>query len=136
MKTLDDVIDAERHCISGGCKGCPYEEEEDGCKCDEDALHYLKEYKQDHMTMVEAAKSLTAKEHELAQNDPLTWTELKSMIGKPVWIEARNGSRWIVIESIRERVFADGEYLKATNNGEFYDKDFGELWQAYRKERA
>lgn len=132
MKTLDEVIayfdnqTQQRHVYLT----------EDAEDIYNDALHYLKEYKQDHMTMVEAAKSLTAKEHELAQNDPLTWTELQGMVGKPVWIEAGNGSRWIVIDSIRKRVFADGEYLKATNNGEFYDKDFGELWQAYRKERS
>ena len=44
MKTLDEVIEAERHCVSGGCMGCPYDIDKDGCKCDEDALHYLKEY--------------------------------------------------------------------------------------------
>jgi len=66
-------------------------------------------------------------------NPPLTWDELKTMEGKPVWVEGDRGNMWIIVGSFPRwmpNAFADSvphiwwkkEYL-------------GKTWQAYRKER-
>ena len=72
-------------------------------------------------------------------NNPLTWDELKQMEGKPVWIEVDNHlpgrkrtkyKNWEVIDMIAEDlILVKGDYS--------YQKDeFGDVWQAYRKERS
>jgi hypothetical protein len=80
-------------------------------------------------------------EYEEVKNDPLTWDELKSMEGKPVWVEGVEivigGSipvqDWYLIEWISdddfEAVLCDrhGNQMIYPRNGD---------WQAYRKERG
>ena len=131
MKTLDEVIKAlEKQLGVGG------EDAIENC-LEADALHYLKEYKQDHMTLAEAAKRLTEKEHALAtadRNEALTWEELRQMEGKPVFIKfAELATEWFLIYGIDDDVMncracnGDTEHLSKDGNGTF--------WQAYRKER-
>lgn len=111
-----------------------------------DALQYLKEYKAnredpdgDHQQLEKAQNLLW----EFYQNDPLSWDELKSMEGKPVWVEVydpideKTGwhtASWKLIEFINDEYFdvrnSDGEqecFYKSEND--CY------CWQAYRKER-
>lgn len=133
MKTLGEVIKAYEYCINNNyrdCRGCPYgcEDGESGCTNAEeknDALHYLKEYRKlDSLDAVALAKD---------DNPLLSWDELKTMEGKPVWVECV-AKRWIVIADFREDVNG-AEYFEVTDGGRFLAKTQGDLWQAYRKER-
>ena len=67
------------------------------------------------------------------RNDPLTWDELKEMIGKPVWVE-RDG--WKVIRSFETWEDVNQEIINFTDNERSCRSvlDHGD-WQAYRKER-
>lgn len=131
MKTLDEVIEAMERCGKPhyfDCNGCPYEDDdaEVGCRSDdrdEDALHYLKEYKE-----------LTAELVEL--NEPLSWETLKQMFRKPVWIETTAKKGWNIIVSIDS---ADMQVIHTSHRGPklsgFSKASLGKTWQAYRKER-
>lgn len=71
-------------------------------------------------------------------NPPLDWDELKQMTGKPVWIEhLETGTphgEWTIVQT--PAVFGD-VYLVTRYRDRYvlYEKDLGETWQAYRKER-
>lgn len=69
------------------------------------------------------------------KNDPLTWDELRTMEGKPVWVESqRFGNHWYLNRGIKDEscLYFVGHYGE---NVLLYDDDMGTLWQAYRKER-
>lgn len=127
--TINDILKA-LECCSGynpKCEDCPY------CgigMCEgvirEDAVLYLKEYK----NLLDSQKE---------ENDPLTLEELKAMRGKPVWIEYIEGdyeNEWVLVVKNPERpifgtptllAFArDGERIYLTISG------YGKRWQAYR----
>jgi hypothetical protein len=105
MKTLDEVIEAMERCSIPhyfDCKGCPYEDDdaEVGCRSDDrdaDALYYLKWFR---------ARDNMSRKLDREDNEPLTWDELKSMEGKPVWVEEKYSfsnewhGRWEVICSV------------------------------------
>lgn len=130
MKTLDEVIKANECCDHGEpdsrCEDCPYNGI--GACCAEretDVLQWLKGYRA-HIELDKLRDKCEAK------NDPLTWEELKSMEGKPVWIENKFYKKWLIAYQINESdIIFDG-------NG-FYTQafviDYGKTWQAYRKER-
>ena len=145
MKTLNEVIKAYEYCVDNkymDCRGCPYENKEYGeaACCDDDkkdALHYLK--------ILQAMEKRTAEQleelkEEFRPNDPLTWSELKQMEGKPVWVEynlhlsdkdARTRSRmWIIVQKIMP--WRQDDELITVGFGK---KEMGKTWQAYRKER-
>lgn len=160
MRTLDEVIDAVENCYCltepiKGCDQCPYYGEcnRDGDPYRDDVLHYLKEYRSDQIqweadredwrdkweTYIEARERHLDAVKELKRNDLLTWQELQQMEGKPVWMEYDNhlsGRKqtkykdWEVIDMIEEdMIHVKGDYS--------YQKDeFGDVWQAYRKERS
>ena len=150
MKTLDEVITALDVCTNGkGCENCPYAVyDEDGfeeyTECEKlktDALRYLLEYRQDCEDLVEAAKSLTKKEHEFAiedKNEPLTWDELKQMEGKPVWVEENwhkyEAKYWSIHHGISDGYDGD-EILYLQPFTTLSKNNMGKTWQAYRKER-
>ena len=69
------------------------------------------------------------------QNDPLTWDELKTMIGKPIWVEESNGDTkgWLLI--LRTNFDVINCTTKHGNSFYLYKSSYGERWQAYRKER-
>lgn len=98
-----------------------------------DALSYLNEYK-------ELSKMWNDRLDKENSNSPLTWDELKTMEGKPVWIEYGcdfNQKRWVIIHSFHNtKSFC---YMDVSGNypNTFWQKDMGEdeFWQAYRKER-
>ena len=80
MKTLDEVIKAQERC--GTYPNCHFCFLHSGPMCEwiRDALQWLKGYKA-HIELDRLRDKCEAK------NDPLTWEELKSMEGKPVWVE-------------------------------------------------
>lgn len=139
MKTLDEVIKAWSICFSdisrSDCTGCPYADEDGESACfnhdREDALHYLKAYKEDKNDLT----ALRAYWAEQQANNPLTWDELKSMEGKPVWVEALLYKQWAVIAYIGdEYIRFEGANLYAPECRTYMGADNG--WQAYRKERS
>lgn len=136
---------------------CPFDLEKDGsltcalntCVYD-DALHYLKEYRERKENYKDAAERHHAAYRILEDrmkwkavqlfddNPPLTWDELKQMEGKPVWVEPSGADGYWIIPYMfsetggAEYCFAQGdqywkEYMR--------DRDDGISWQAYRKER-
>lgn len=139
MKTLDEVIDnfekacdLERRCE--GCSGCLGQENgcpNDGAECVPDALHYLKEY-QKIEDEYEELKDWWAEEH--AENEPLSWDELKGMVGKPVWVEGDRGNMWIIVGAF-PRWMPDA-FADSVPNIWWKKEDLGKTWQAYRKERG
>ena len=160
MKTLEEVIKALEICTSdrGGCEGCPYDPD---CKPDkkwDEAIHYLKKYqKVDSNYWSEKAISelnniadaiflrayredkdeltaLRAFWKEQHENAPLTWDELKTMEGKPVWVEALLYKQWAVIGYVGENhIRFEGVNLYAPESRTYMGAENG--WQAYRKER-
>ena len=68
-------------------------------------------------------------------NNPLSWDELLTMDGKPVWVEQHHGDTkgWLLI--LRK---CDDVVTCTTKHGNsfyLYKANYGEKWQAYRKER-
>lgn len=142
MLTLDEVIalmEDERRCDAPMYK--------------DDALHYLKKYRdnfdarndqveryqkaakecEEILTDYVALKQYWA---EQQSNEPLTWSELKQMEEKPVWIEFLNddpwSNSWWVVGEVRKDDIIIAQYL---DEAELCEDDLGEFWQAYRKER-
>ena len=129
MKTLDEVIayfdnqTQQRHVYLT----------EDAEDIYNDALHYLKEYQILQTAYIKAMA-------DLEDNPPLTWSELKQMEGKPVWVEDHNDddepyNRWYIVERfIKEQ----GDEYAVLNDYYFSRKYFNDRtdgWQAYRKEK-
>ena len=165
MKTLDEVIKVfEQRCCQG-CDKCPYYPDDCLSYLDEplnDALHYLKELRDRKETLrnwTEKAISvqqnlsdtiafmrayrddkddltaLRAYWKEQQANPALTWDELRQMEGKPVWVEQHHGDTkgWLLI--LRK---CDDVVTCTTKHGNsfyLYKANYGEKWQAYRKER-
>lgn len=131
MITLDEVINKVESAWV-----CPSSDESSEC-CElmevrDDILQYLKWYKE----LADDSEAFA----EWKENPPLTWDELKTMEGKPVWIEADNGQEqfkhWFIID---EFTFSDIPGLQImwclNNSFRFWEADIGKTWQAYRKEK-
>ena len=131
MKTLDEVIEKiEEFWV------CPSSDEADEY-CDlmevrEDALQYLKEYR----GLLKMWNDKLDKEQE---NQPLTWDELRTMEGKPIWVESSssfNRRRWMFVGE-----WFDDDEMRLFDMGydypDYVSKNSYEsgTWQAYRKER-
>lgn len=127
MKTLDEVIKACQENVNLVDRG---EWEEDCFLSHEymiDALHYLKEYR-NCIACAYADSYLRCTKED--RNDPLTWSELKQMEGKPVWVEDKDCySKWEIINGVYDDGISFGDYFLNKN-------EFGIVWQAYRKERG
>ena len=169
MKTIEEVIKAHEICrksispFDEKCKECPYHEEDEngkwlGSYCGDfhfDVLHYLKEYRvvtdicYKHgiasvwgQVLPDPDKTDWDKKmnfDDAYDNDPLSWDELRTMEGKPVWVESSdslNRRRWMFVgewfDDDEMRLFDMGydypDYV--SKNG--YESG---TWQAYRKER-
>lgn len=113
MKTLDKVIT---------------ELEDEGLFAD--ALHYLKVFRAEREHLVELHRELV-KEND---NNPLTWSELRQMEGKPVWMKRPEWKEWLLVSEIDEDKceiylrdkWGNGIIVNGRNVG---------YWRAYRKER-
>ena len=139
MMTLDDVIEAMERCSIPhyfDCKGCPYEDDdaEVGCRSDDrdvDALHYLREFQG-------LSKMWNDKLDKEQANPALTWSDLQQMEGKPVWVEQHHGDTkgWLLILRKCDDVDVVTCTTKHGNSFYLYKANYGEKWQAYRKERT
>ena len=130
MKTLKEVIKALENVALADTDG-----ESEGYFLATDSLHYLKEYQ---MLQIAYLKAMA----DLEDNPPLTWSELRTMEGKPVWVEGEHGCilnqrSWVLIRLDDEN--DDLVICYATDNGHYEfaigEEDYGTDWQAYRKER-
>ena len=149
MKTLDEVIEAQERCETyPNCHFC-YLHSGPMCEWIRDALHYLKEYRSDkamweadrkgHLDWIEQYKEAREKHQqaviELKKNPPLTWDELYSRNGMPVWIEdSFDNGEWYIIEcfTASNRFVAHDRWGDTTL---FNKKEMDDVWKAYRKER-
>ena len=144
MKSLDDVIKSFDVCMNArGCRNCPYAVyDEDGfeeylecSKQEEDAFSYLIEYRK-LLNEYRKPKDWMAEEPDI--NDPLSWDDLQSMEGKPVWLESMVKKSWAIFDGTYVRhevvcgVFAIGQW----NSGMFPRGEIGKTWNVYRKERS
>ena len=121
MKTLDEVIYT-----------APYV----GTEWTNDALYYLKEY-QGYLIGKEISETFDEAFTEM-YNPPLTWDELKTMEGKPVWVEFLNdegnwNGEWCLVESSDNLMC---EILRCQKNWWGLRKiTLGKTWQAYQREK-
>lgn len=92
----------------------------------------------------EAVKNCEAKElmltHALADledNPPLTWEELREMVGKPVWVQHFFHGKWVIVSGFRF-LSDDGRnnpVMEVQGSSMTYAySTFGTQWQAYRNE--
>jgi hypothetical protein len=139
MRTLEEVIKAVEEDLE--CANESYPEVFYDYDNHKDALHYLKEYR-------ETKKHLACLDHheirgdntQVVNNPPLTWDELKTMEGKPVWVELPNSNRtaW----GLNDGIYVDSFFheiitIKVLHDLWHLDKEqMGKTWQAYRKERS
>lgn len=143
MKTLDEVIKANECCDHGEpdsrCEDCPYNGI--GACCAEresDALHYLKEYKKYNDTMCALPDYYEWIHSE--DNPPLTWDELRTMEGRPVWVEILSdeidlSSRWMMVARETKAHSLPLAYTDDIGHWIYGHEDkLGKTWQAYRKE--
>ena len=144
MNTMDEVIKALEYCLNpvdnfGNCNAeCPYIHCCDPSNHDvtEDALHYLKKYREEYKTLIKTINEAIDMEmkyydmiEELERNSPLTWDELHTMKGKPIWVEYSGYTpHWEIVENT-------GVVRVETNMSILHKEDQGTTWQAYRKER-
>ena len=151
------------------CEGCPYQEDnEGGLECEmrnlDEVLHYLKEYRagKDDLERTKkmcfefvGTKMIEAEKQGRAlvcpncgdefiilpeRNDPLTWSELKKMAGKPVWVEVENNDPvWAIPMGITTLGDNERMCMVGAEGGHAIQvevaKDSVNGWQAYRKER-
>lgn len=153
MKTLDEVIKGFECCQEINCAECPYAnwDNTDVVHCndtkkDDDALHYLLEYRTEKQILNDRKEHYEYWEHkyyaELEKNDPLSWDELKTMEGKPVWVEYNlhlsdrdaRSRMWIIVQKIMP--WRQDDELIYYSGFVFGKKEQGKTWQAYRKERT
>ena len=139
MKTLNEVIEKCQENINLVDRG----EWEGDCFLSHeymiDILHYLKEYQEYKDQYNEAIKNCKKAEQDhynivmknyILDNEPLTWYELQTMEGEPIWVE---GS-WEIVDGCYEEYFStDTGAVYYRKNDECYG-DYGKDWQAYRRE--
>ncbi len=148
VKSLDKVIELAEHCLKpmgqNLCSTCPGRYA-NRCNVWEDSLHYLKEYKNTdenykkaiaHVTEVIDHYEKMIADYLSVNNPALTWDELRTMEGKPVWVEQCNGDTkgWLLI--LRTNFDVINCTTKHGNSFYLYKSSYGERWQAYRKERT
>ena len=158
MRTLDEVITVMNH-VEFCCTNCKLQFDCDEVECFlEDALHYLKMYRSDQIqweadredwrdkweTYIEARERHLDAVKELKRNDPLSWEQLKQMVGKPVWVEYNfqigdkefrdKSKRWCIIGEFKP--WHDTEIIITENGFVLSKNEQIKCWQAYRKERS
>ena len=156
MKTLDEVIAMVEHCSlpmpNSICATCPSKQRASDCHLYTDVLHYLKVLKDilDPPKVKKNSHEITCPQCQSKiaillpeSNEPLTWSELKQMEGKPVWVEGEHGCIWNQKAWSLIRLDPENDDIViciSTDGNMHYEyaigkEDYGTDWQAYRKER-
>lgn len=152
MKMLDEVIKANECCDHGEpdsrCEDCPYNGI--GACCAEretDALHYLKTIEITENMYHDAVNELSKWIDEDWKDRclPLTWNELRTMEGKPVWVEEIEDDKilfgqWDIISGFGysenfDLIDYENPIINFYISGNRTKFGLGKTWQAYRKER-
>lgn len=153
MKSFDEVIKALSICgRHPDCEGCPYENvsypTEIGNTCKDimhyDVLYYLKTIETTENLYHDAVNELSKWKDEDWKDRylPLTWDELRTMTGKPVWVEILSdeidlSSRWMMVAQETKAHSLPLAYTDDIGHWIYGHEDkLGKTWQAYRKERA
>lgn len=112
---------------------------QDGTEWQSDELYYLKEYRKqkEQIDALPDYYDLVNFWAESQANPPLTWEQLKTMEGKPVWVEVDEkwwGRFWAFVE------VESNSYINFYQKGQEYPEDLwkcsmGKTWNAFRKER-
>ena len=106
MKTLDEVIKACEETVSDVDRGVDIEGCYLGATETRDALHYLKHLQEYY--------NMSREHHE--PNPALTWDELRTMEGKPVWVEVLDdngdhykwrGDGWYIVKDFMQGYFEE-----------------------------
>lgn len=100
----------------------------------DDALYYLREYHDNYGNLIASMNHHLRKIKELEQNDPLTWNELKEMVGKPVWMETPEWSEWMLLNYI-DQDKSELYFRDKWGNGFSCNIRNHLTWHAYPKER-
>ena len=137
MKTLDEVIDQLIDCHTNWARWSQTSDIVDRSAV-EDALFYLKEYRDDRNDLT----ALRAYWAEHQANPALTWDELRTMERKPVWVEYNlhisdrdaRSRMWIIVQKIMP--WRQDDELIYYSGFVFGKKEIGKTWLAYRKEIA
>ena len=155
MKTLDEVIEIASDWTNGF----------DEMSIEKQMLYYLKMFRSDMQMYSENQKYWEdelklkikdfgdAKERYIKRlkeldigtlNDPLSWSELQHMEGKPVWVEYNlhignkdfrdNSKRWCIVREFKP--WHDTEIIITENGFVLSKNEQIKCWQAYRKERS
>ena len=137
MRTLDEVIEIASDWTNGF----------DESSIEKQMLHYLKEYQQTvKWVEINAEQFEQTREfiRKATANNPLTWDELKQMVGKPVWVEYNlqigdkefrdKSKRWCIIGEFKP--WKDTEITITKNGFVLSKREQINDWQAYRKERS
>lgn len=144
MKTLDETIDNIETCQKySTCISCPYcGFNECKSKWGRDALYYLKKLKRIEDKLERIALRNIEDTLSKMDNPPLTLDELKTMGGKPVWIEYIEEdyeNEWVLVVKNPERpIFGTPKLLAFAKDGEkmyLTISGYGKRWQAYRLEK-
>ena len=132
MKTLDEVIIM--------CKEKNHLNYDGLCSIINDALFYLQEYKKSCEDLINATKDLKKQYilNNLTNNRTLlTWEELKTMEGEPVWIELlyhHPEQKYEYLDIIERFDDIEGyELIYLTRTGYLYKSLLGREWKAYRR---
>ena len=141
MKTLDEVIEIMTACIKfdADCSECPVLTSCTGRPWrlfDEDALTYLKKYRDLKATM-DWHEEMERIRYRL-MNPPLTWEELRQMQDKPVWWMHGEAGEWLTIYRVPTLGNGNDDVIYATTCSGvecwIYRKDM-DKFQYYRKEK-
>ena len=155
MRTLDEVIEIASDWTNGF----------DEMSIEKQMLYYLKMFRSDMQMYSENQKYWEdelklkikdfgdAKERYIKRlkeldigtlNDPLSWSELQHMEGKPVWVEYNlhignkdfrdKSKRWCIVREFKP--WHDTEIIITENGFVLSKNEQIKCWQAYRKERS
>ena len=146
MKPLEKVVKALEICGKVDPSLCPYFDTKHWKCCTgyiqryspvkDDAYSYLREYLNYQKSQKTINKSDSLSETE---NKPLSWEELRQMVGKPVWLEElRDGSRWYGFwDVVSDAVDYGDEKIVYTKSEMRYEMaEYGTIWKAYKQERV
>ena len=139
MKSLNTVIEVLESCQNDAieCFECPMRHETE-CEVKSVALEYLKEYQSAKDDLDEKRLKYMNAIAEFEDNPVLTWEQLKTMKGKPVWVEYESCNRkvWAIVDCFYTDAFQKVKMNVALPHDYWnLEKEMmGVTWQAYRKE--
>jgi hypothetical protein len=68
----------------------------------------------------------------IQERDALTWNELTTMKGKPIWLERHGFSEWVLIMDVLKDIW----YIDSTGYTRHVNRhNMGRNWRAYRNEK-